>query len=170
MPPSRAQFICLLLAPMPALCIGALVMSSAGLPAAIWALNGAAAAVGLPAALLAWLWRPPAATRACPRRWALPLGMVILGATLLAPGVDGVHRWLPLGPVQIHAGAVLLPAILVALADMSSATSLAVASITLVFLLLQPDAAQSTSFAAGWIVLVARKREPRAIVGAVVVG
>jgi hypothetical protein len=156
--PQRAQLIGLLLAPLPALSIGVLVMSGAGLGASIWLLNVAAALTGGLAVLGAWVWRRMGIPSTHPHRWVLPLGLALLGATLLASGVEGVHRWLPLGPLQLHVGAVSLPPILVLLARVRWATSVAVAVLALLILLVQPDAAQAASFAAGWIVLVAALR------------
>jgi hypothetical protein len=167
--PNREQFIGPLLAPLPALSIGLLVMSDAGLQATIWLWNVAAVFAGILSVLGAGVWRRRGVPSADPRRWVLPLMLALLAATLLAPGVEGVRRWLPIGPLQLHAGAVLLPPILVVLAEVSWATSVAVAILTLVVLLLQPDAAQAASFAAGWIVLVAAMRGGRATVGIIVV-
>lgn len=143
----------LLLAPLPALSIGILVMSSAGLAPSIWMANGAAALVGVLAALAAWAWRRLAGRGPVPLSWLLPSALVLLGATLMAPGVQGVHRWLPVGPVQLHAGALLLPPLLVALSRARWVPSVAVAIMSSIILLLQPDAAQAASFAAGWVVL-----------------
>jgi hypothetical protein len=75
--------------------------------------------------------------------------------------MDGVHRWVPLGPVQIHAGALLLPPLLVTLLEAPWITAVVCAFAVLVVLLLQPDAAQAASFCAAWIVIAAVRREKR---------
>ncbi|HEU0077381.1 MAG TPA: hypothetical protein VFQ76_07010, partial [Longimicrobiaceae bacterium] len=78
--------------------------------------------------------------------------------TLLDPGMQGVHRWVRLGPVRLHAAAVLLPLLLAALATLERArgwwASALVAAVVALALLLQPDAAQATAFAAGSMVLL----------------
>ena len=146
-----------LLAPVPALGVGVLTMRTSDVPAALWGQNLAAWAVGTLLCLA--LWR----TRCSSRRWrwfdfAAVLTLAALAATLLAPGVDGVHRWVPLGPVRLHAAAVLLPLLLVALQGLSQARgwwiSTGVAVGVAVILLLQPDAAQAAAFAAGCLVLL----------------
>jgi hypothetical protein len=76
----------------------------------------------------------------------------------MAPGVAGVHRWLGLGPLEIHVGALVLPSLLVFLTELDWAPTVAVAILTLTVLLLQPDVAQAASFAAGWGVWIAMKR------------
>jgi hypothetical protein len=89
------------------------------------------------------------------------VGMLALGflaATWLDPGLEGVHRWVMLGPVRLHAGALVLPLVLATVAGLERAgrgrasTLLAVA--TALVLALQPDAAQATAFVAGSVVLL----------------
>jgi cell division protein FtsW (lipid II flippase) len=146
-----------LLAPVPALGVGVLTMRMSDVPATLWGQNLAAWLLG--ALLCLGLWRP----RSSPGRgrWfdlAAVLTLAALAATLLAPGVDGVHRWVPLGPVRLHAAAVLLPLLLVAMQGLAQARgwwiSTGVAVGVALLLLLQPDAAQATAFAAGCLVLL----------------
>ena len=161
--PARLTY---LLAPVPALAVGVLIMRMSDVPVSQWGQNVAAWAVGT--LLCLGLWR----TRSSPGRgrWfdvAAGLTLAALAATLLAPGVDGVHRWLPLGPVRLHAAAVLLPLLLVAMQGLAQARgwwmSTAVAVGVAVVLVLQPDGAQATAFAAGCLVLLLplAGRDPR---------
>lgn len=154
-----------LLAPVPALVVGVLTMRMSDVPAALWGQNLAAWAVGT--LLCLGLWRTRTSARR--GRWfdfAAVLTLGALAATLLAPGVEGVHRWVPLGPVRLHAAAVLLPLLLVAMPGLSQARgwriSAAVAVGVAFILWLQPDAAQATAFAAGCLVLLlpAAGRDP----------
>ncbi|HEV2736076.1 MAG TPA: hypothetical protein VGV85_14610 [Longimicrobiaceae bacterium] len=154
--PRRATLL-FLLAPVPALLLGVLVMRASGVPAALWGQNAAAWAAG--ALLCLGLRR----TRTSPprERWAdaaVVLAGAALIATLVAPGMQGVHRWLKLGPVRLHAAAVLLPLLLAALPALARvrgwwASALVAAGVALA-LFLQPDAAQATAFAAGAAVLL----------------
>lgn len=153
-PPARLPY---LLAPVPALVVGVLTMRLCDVPAALWGQNLAAWAVGTLLCLGLW------PTRNSSGRWrwfdfAAVLTLAALVATLLAPGVEGVHRWVPLGPVRLHASAVLLPLLLVAMQGLSKARgwwiSTGVAVGVALVLLLQPDAAQATAFAAGCLVLL----------------
>lgn len=139
----------LLLAPLPGLIIGLVVMSRAGVPEAIWLRNVAAAVMGVLMVMAGIRHRSASSTGALPR-WPFALGLAVLGLTLMTPGVSGVHRWVGLGPLDVHVGAVLLPSLLVLLTDLDWALTVPLAALTLTLLLLQPDAAQATSFAAGW--------------------
>lgn len=152
--PARLPY---LVAPVPALVVGVLTMRMSDVPAALWGQNLAAWAVGM--LLCLGLWR----TRSSPGQWrwfdfAAVLTLAALAATLLAPGVEGIHRWVPLGPVRLHAAAVLLPPLLVAMQGLSQSRgwwiSTGVAVGVALVLLLQPDAAQATAFAAGCLVLL----------------
>jgi cell division protein FtsW (lipid II flippase) len=86
------------------------------------------------------------------------LALGFLAATWLDPGVQDVHRWVMLGPVRVHAGALVLPLVLATLAGLERAgrtgasTLLSVA--TALVIVLQPDAAQATAFVAGAVVLL----------------
>jgi len=164
--PRRAMLL-FLLAPVPALLVGVLVMRASGVPAGVWGQNLAAWAVGVLACLA--LGRAPATPGRA--RWAdvaAVLALAALAATLLDPGVQGVHRWVKLGPVRLHAAAVLLPLLLAALATLARTrgwwAAAAVAAAVALALVLQPDAAQATAFAAGCVVLLlpgAGGRPPR---------
>ena len=153
----RRAVLCLL-APLPALAVGVLVMRASGVPAALWAQNVAAWAVGTLACV--GLWRRTGATSP---RWtwadlAAAATLAGLAATLLAPGIDGVHRWVKFGPLRIHAAAVLLPSLLLALGALARLrgwwVSTVVAASVALALWIQPDAAQATAFAAGAVVLL----------------
>lgn len=155
-----------LAAPVPALVVGVLTMRMSDVPPSLWAQNVAAWAVGT--VLCVILARPR--TSAARPTWAdvaAVLTLAALAATLLAPGVDGVHRWLPLGPVRLHAAAVLLPVSIVALDSLSRVrgwwTSALVAAAAMLALILQPDAAQATAFGAAAVLLLFENAGGRAM-------
>lgn len=156
------QKLVLLLAPIAPLAVGVIIMRGGGVPVGIWLSNVAAAAVGL--SFAAWALLVPGVATRCrvALRWAVLLAVVLLGASLLAAGTEGVHRWLPIGPVQIHAGALLLPPLLVALFEIPWVMSVVAAFAVQAVLLLQPDAAQAVSFCAAWIGIAVARRETRA--------
>ena len=146
-----------LLFPLPALAVGILVMRASDVPASAWGQNLVACVIGILVCLA--LARPRSSRRG--EAGLLAAGVLALGclaATWLDPGVQDVHRWLRLGPVRLHVGALVLPVVLATLAGLERAgrrhvsTLLAIA--TALLLALQPDAAQATAFAAGAVVLL----------------
>jgi hypothetical protein len=157
-PARRRPLLLDLLFPLPALAVGVLVMRASDVPATAWGQNLVACAVGIVLCLA--LARP----RSSPRRGEAALlafgvvALACLAATWLDPGMEDVHRWLRLGPVRVHVGALVLPGVLAALAGLERAgrrhVSTLLALATALLLALQPDAAQATAFAAGAVVLL----------------
>lgn len=160
-PAGRRSLIPDLLFALPALAVGIRVMRASGVPAMAWGQNLAAGMIGIVLCFI--LARPRSSRRGgagLPVAGVLALGF--LGATWLDPGLQGVHRWVMLGPVRVHAGALVLPFVLATLAGLERAgrrrafALLAVAAALV--LALQPDAAQATAFVAGCVVLLLPRR------------
>lgn len=135
-----------------AVALGALVSANAGVPASIWMRNLGAWGVGaLAGVALAASARPGAAAVAL---CAAPLG---LAASFLSPDLDGVHRWIDLGPVHLNAAMLLLPAAVVALAALGPTRRWpwVVIAVALVLLVAQPDASEATALAAAAALIAA---------------
>jgi cell division protein FtsW (lipid II flippase) len=83
---------------------------------------------------------------------------VALVATLFAKDVDGVHRWVDLGPLHINAAALLVPALILGLAAirMTSPIGIVLTFSIATILLAQPDASQLMSFAIAASILLVR--------------
>lgn len=135
-------------------------MHGAGLPVDIWGVNVAALVVG--SALTALLMTRPAWTgsaRVILETAALVAAVVLLTATLAMPGSEGVRRWLPLGPLQLHMAAALLPPLVVILLEARWVTAVCAATLVLSVLAMQPDAAQAGAFCAAWIGIAVSRQE-----------
>lgn len=165
---SFMRTLLLLLAPLPALAVGVLVMQRSGVNQAIWTSQLAAgAALFIVCAGSSVAPRP--ATRSRPWVWAILGGaaLLLLTATLLHPGVEGVRRWVSLGPLQLHAAFIALPLLFIALSGITNAdvtrgatwTVACAAAVAAFVLVLQPDASQAIAFAAP-ASLVLLKRRP----------
>ncbi|XOV73998.1 MAG: hypothetical protein ACFHWZ_10315 [Phycisphaerales bacterium] len=76
------------------------------------------------------------------------------------PSVEGVHRWIRLGAFSLHAGALVLPVLLVLGFALGSRWSAVIGALVAAILFIQPDAGQAFAFAAGWIVVSLRNRDP----------
>jgi cell division protein FtsW (lipid II flippase) len=141
-------------ASLAAIAAGCVAMAESGVASSSWLRSVAAWVVGGGlAALVARYAEPRKASMG-----AVMAGTVALIATLFAPDVEGVHRWLDVGPLHFNVAAVFLPAMIVGLAAIGVPTrpGLAVAIITAIVLLAQPDASQLTAFAIAVFILTVR--------------
>jgi len=123
---------------------GVAVAAFSGVPAGTWVRNLAAWAVGGTAAAgIAAVARPGILQAVL---WMLPAGLL---ATFLGQGLDGVHRWLDVGPLHFNVAMLLLPAALVALALLATEqrTPWLAVFASLALLVAQPDASQATTLA-----------------------
>lgn len=115
---------------------GIVCMALMDAPPRYMAANGLALALGL--ALLLGM-RAPAGHRG-ERMLAAALLAVLFLPLLAGPSVNGITRWIALGPVSLHAGMIALPAIAV-LAARDRDYAAPVLLTALLAALLQPDAA-----------------------------
>ncbi|WP_133366783.1 hypothetical protein [Qipengyuania sediminis] len=108
----------------------------AGAPPSYLAVNGGALVLAT-----LWIAVAPVPTTIRLRRTliALILGLLFL-PILTGPDVNGVTRWLPLGPFQLHAGMVVVPLLAVLLGEERELAP-GLLSIALLAALLQPDMA-----------------------------
>lgn len=145
----------LALGALPSLLLGVAWMQQTGVPTAIYLQNVVAVVAGAAIAIYG------VRRRASP---AVGLAMtivaiVLLLATLAADGVQGVHRWIRIGPLNIHVASVFIPLVLVELDRLLRGARLALAfgvMLTVAAILaLQPDAGQAVAFAGSCVTLLA---------------
>jgi cell division protein FtsW (lipid II flippase) len=143
---------------LPALLLGAFIMQRHGLPTRIW---GQQVLVGITLLSLATGWnlvRKGKGSRG-PGIAAALVALTFLGMTFLDGGLHGVHRWVRLGPVLLHPGAIFAPVLVLALGAPSWAAKggervpRILACIVALALALQPDAAQAAAFSGAMITL-----------------
>lgn len=140
--------------------VGALVAWRFGLRTSAFVAGASVGAIGALASLVvaSSLAVRSALSRAAPV--VAGVSVAALFATLVAPGRDDVHRWLPLGPFSLHASAALSPWILwAATALLARRDSFAYAAFALLVAAqgahyFQPDAAQAWALTAGASMLV----------------
>lgn len=160
-----------LLSAGPAVLLGAAIASRHGVSPAAYAPNVVALAMG---AGLGWAARRAGMERVAAVAPALTL--VGVAATLLGPGLDGVRRWVALGPVRLNSSTMLAPWLIAGLLSSRPgvrwrAVGLLVATQTAH--LAQPDAAQASALAAGALPLLvggALDRRAGAAVAALLAG
>jgi cell division protein FtsW (lipid II flippase) len=154
MPNSKHSIAIFTVASLVAIAAGCLAMSVSGVAASSWLRNVVAWVAG---GGLAWLLgrydQPRSASVG-----AVVLTTVALIVTLFVPAVEGVHRWLDVGPLHINAAALFLPVAIVGLATIRIAKpmGIVIAFLIATLLLAQPDASQLTSFVIAAFILFAR--------------
>ena len=149
------KLLFLLLTPVPAIVLGAFVMHFHGVPITIWIQN-------IVYLLTGWLVCLGLLVKKGVRdhfvRIWLYLAFIILLIPFANSGIDGVHRWINIGPVKLHISSILLPFLLISLWKLARNNYWWLASITAVgisiTLSLQPDAAQTTAFTLAILVVL----------------
>ncbi len=128
-------------------CIVAIIVGLVGLyhmgaPLRMMAINAGAATVAVALFVTARRWLSQ------PGRAALLMVSLLAATLVFGPEIDGVRRWLVLGPIRLHIGMAVVPAIAVA-AALSSARY-ALLGLTLIALIaaLQPDMATALAVCA----------------------
>lgn len=136
--------------------VGLLAIGAAGGPRSALIVQAIALAFGLAAGWAASRLAPP-------RGWAsaavLGLGLAAAAATLLiGPGMEGVHRWISIGPILLHPMAVALPFVVWALAGRAGWLATAGWAVLILLMALQPDggALLGLAFALGGCALATR--------------
>ncbi len=88
--------------------------------------------------------------------------LALLAATLIVGAdIDGVRRWLALGPVRLHIGMAVVPALAVAMAASTDRQALIMLALGGLVASLQPDLATALAlFAAALAIAIAMPRQP----------
>ncbi|MCP3097847.1 hypothetical protein LZ198_03045 [Myxococcus sp. K15C18031901] len=156
------------LLPLPAILLGAFVAWRSDVPVTAFATNAMATVLGAGVAALVGRLSGTALQRA-----ALPIAVtavLLTASTLVFPGLDGVHRWIQVGPVRLLASAIAVPWVLLGMSvarPQRFASSVALALGLAAVHAAQPDAGQGTAFALAASVLFVRARSgpwlPRAL-------
>jgi hypothetical protein len=98
---------------------------------------------------LAWAIRARPALLARCAGWTLAAVLAAVLAAAVCPGIDGVRRWIPMGPLRVNAAMLTLPAalgaIVVLLGRDRPGPTVAASQALQVILLIQPDASQGPS-------------------------
>ena len=162
--PRIGQWLWRLVTPFPALIVGALIMRQHDVSSSRWGLNliGGVLSAAICALFLA---RSRTAVSQTAASIVACLAAGALAATFATSGSMGVHRWIPVGPLTIHAGAICLPVLIGALGVLDAFgrklrwAPLLFAIFAAILLWRQPDAAQAIAFAgAAFTLLIANKQ------------
>lgn len=128
---------------------GCWTAQATGVPAGVWARMIGAWLAGLMLALVLSRGVLKGAMRAGVIIAAI---IVLLGLVWTDSGLQGVHRWIVIGPVRLNVAALLLPLAVMLLAEI--AWALGAMLVITVLLTAQPDASQASGIAVAAIVLL----------------
>lgn len=141
----------------PAILLGAIIMYVHDIPKSIWLQN---IIVTILFTLLSFLmFKKKKINRNTKGTLYLPIVtiMILLLLTFLDSGIEGVHRWLTLGPISINISNVFLPLLLILFSTLLSKNqwwqSYIIVLTTSLLLVLQPDASTVTAFVISTLVL-----------------
>lgn len=139
-----------------AILLGLLGLGMLGAPPMLLAVNGAAATIGLLLTVLVQRGKARAGAG------AVLLLLALLAAPLLfGPEVDGVRRWLALGPLRLHVGMLVVPALMVIAAGLPARSAAGVVAAASLIAAVQPDLATALALAsAAAAIAVVAPRDP----------
>lgn len=141
----RERFPALLAIALPVLA-GLTYMATGGAPSAYLIVNSGALAL---AALIVLVGLPEFGRQACIIAGVLLLALFAL-PLLTGPSMNGIARWLPIGPFILHAGMLTIPA-LAALAARDDRLGPPALAVALLIALVQPDFASAFALIGGAI-------------------
>ena len=147
------------LASLLAIALGAVVMAQSDVPLGIWIRNP-----------VAWLVAGAVSLFLASRGWLgaslTPIAVVVIALSFISPDQEGVHRWLDLGPIQLNAAALVLPAAIAAFARTPTFIALPAFAIIGGLLAWQPDISQLAAFAFATFILASTRFGWRGAIGA----
>jgi cell division protein FtsW (lipid II flippase) len=134
--------------------LGLLFMGIASAPAHYLATNAGAA---LAACLLIAVGRHQNLASISPVI-VVAIALALLAATFAGPDVEGVHRWIAIGPVRLHAGLLVLPSLAIILHRIDDRMAFIAAAGAATLIAFQPDRASAFALCAGALTSAAAKR------------
>lgn len=141
---------------LPAILIGILAMISYGVSSSIWIQNIIIWIIG---SILGIIFFTKTKQEQFSRSPIIII--VLLLASFLSNGLDGIHRWIQFGPLSIYVASIFLPLLLIfflkLLENKHYLYVIGLNFVVLVILLFQPDAGQVTAFACATIILLWHK-------------
>ncbi len=132
----------------PAILIGALAMVDYGVPSSIWLQNIVIGIIGTVLCSVLLVMRKGKDSSFGKISHSIII-LAILVLPFLSTDLDGVHRWLSIGPINLYIASIILPLLIIALWKVNNRELYVIGLIfiTLIVLLFQPDAGQLTAFA-----------------------
>jgi len=146
-----------MLAPIPALLVGAIVMSSNEISPFVYGQN--LICYLIVGSFLLFLSTKPIHIMDGKVGVTMPiLCCIAIACTFLGSGLENVHRWLAIGSLRFYLSSIVLPCLIIHLGVLMRKESVvfpvAIAALVVLMLTLQPDASQTSAFAVSTAFLV----------------
>lgn len=148
---------------LPAILVGALAMISFGVASSVWIQQILIWFIGTVISAVYLISYKNKKSREGNLVYILIL-LVLLILPFLFNDLDGVHRWLNLGPINLYIASIILPLLIILLWQIASNKREPYIIVTLLILLFQPDAGQLTAFAGVSVLLVWRSINNRLVI------
>lgn len=133
--------------------LGLAYLTAAGAPARYAGVNAGALVVGLIAMVAVGRWGRPSGIA------ILAMAAILLATALGGPPLDGVTRWIRVGPLALQPSLILLPAMCVMFTGVGGGVAACGLAIAALALALQPDRAMAGALAAGLTALALVKAD-----------
>ena len=154
------NFIPLLMA-APSIIIGVIAMYTNKVPIAIFGQNIFYLVIGGIISYFILLKKSKVKNNVSTITTTIIVGVILLFLTFISSGIEGVHRWVSVGPIKFYVAVIVLPIIIIDLWKLLQIRdwrfSAAVAIVISILLALQPDASMLTAFAIPMIMLLWNK-------------
>lgn len=153
------NFLPLIIA-LPSVTIGAVAMYLNEISIGIWSRNIVALII-LGSISYLFLKEKPELSKRNSFGFIVPITIVLLVLTFLDSGLEGVHRWVSIGPITLNVAGIMLPILIIELWRILKVFnwwySMIITIAISILLVLQPDASQTTGFILPMIILLLSK-------------
>jgi cell division protein FtsW (lipid II flippase) len=154
------NFIPLLMA-VPSVIIGVIAMYTNKVPIAIFGKNIFYLIIGGLISCFILIRKSKVENNATTNTIAIVLTLMLLFLTFISSGIEGVHRWVSVGPIKFYVAVIVLPIIIIELWKLLQIRewwfSAAITIVISILLTLQPDASMVTAFSIPMIMLLWNK-------------
>ncbi len=153
------NFVPLIIA-LPSVVIGAVAMYLNKISIGVWSQNIVALIISGFISYL-FLKGKPRFSKRNSFGFIIPITIILLFLTFLDSGLDGVHRWVSIGPIKLNVASIMLPILIIELWRILKILnwwhSMIITLAVSILLALQPDASQTTGFVFPMIILLLSK-------------
>lgn len=155
----RIKYFITLIVATPSVIIGAIAMRSNNVPSIIFVQN-------IVCLLAGWLISCYAISKNSQTRKSKNVGIIILILvvyilTFIDLGMDGVHRWVSLGPIRLYISSIFVPILIIELWKQLQKNNevlvVVITGVVSILIALQPDASQLTAFAIPMMLILISK-------------